>query len=135
MTKSTERYTIIHKLLLFFLYFIFLLSFYVIITYYTNSGGTGTRNPIFGCLESTEKWVEGKSNKAFLHFLPNLMIFQSGVHQKCCGNLKNHQKLAKNEEKLVVNNFSANSRYPKIGFRVPVPTVLWERRRRRASSA
>ena len=28
----------------------------------------------------SEKWIEGKLNKDFLHFLPYLMIFQSGVH-------------------------------------------------------
>ena len=46
-----------------------LLCYYYLHTYYTNSGGTGTRNPIFGCLESTEKWVEDKSLKLFRLFL------------------------------------------------------------------
>ena len=35
------------------------------------SGRTGTQNLGVGYLKSAEKWVEGKSNKAFLHFLPN----------------------------------------------------------------
>ena len=38
--------------------------------YFICSGGTGSRIPVFGYLESAEKWVEGKSKKAFLHFLP-----------------------------------------------------------------
>lgn len=48
-----------------------------------------------------EKWVEGKSNMAFLNFLPNfwyilyLMIFQRGACRKWWGTLKNHQILQK----------------------------------------
>ena len=36
---------------------------------YTNSGGTGTQNLIFGYSESAEKWIEGKLNKSFLFVL------------------------------------------------------------------
>ena len=47
--------------------------------------GTSTRNPIFRYPESSEKWVEGKLNKAILHFLPYflpyLMIFHGGALQ------------------------------------------------------
>ena len=39
------------------------------------SDGLGTRNLIFRYPESAEKWVESKLKKAFLHFLPYLMIF------------------------------------------------------------
>ena len=38
---------------------------------------------VSGTRSIVEKWVEGKLNKAFLHFLPNflsyLVIFQSGA--------------------------------------------------------
>ena len=40
-----------------------------------SSGGTS----IFGYPESGEKWIEGKLNKAFLLFLPNLMNFQTST--------------------------------------------------------
>ena len=36
----------------------------------TLHGNTGARNPIFGYLESAEKWVNGNLNKASLHFWP-----------------------------------------------------------------
>ena len=38
---------------------------------FTN-GGLDTRNWIFGYLESAKKWVQGKLNRAFLHYLPNV---------------------------------------------------------------
>ena len=46
-------------------------------TYYLVSGGTGTRNLGFDkiCSITMEKWVGGKFNNAFLHFLPNFAIF------------------------------------------------------------
>ena len=54
-------------------------------------GGTGTRKLIFGYLETAEKWVEDKLNKAVFHFLPYLMIFQSSAELSVHSTLKNHQ--------------------------------------------
>ena len=58
-------------------------------------GGTGTRKLIFGYLETAEKWVEDKLNKAFLHFFQifgiYLMIFQSFAAPSAYSTLKNHQ--------------------------------------------
>ena len=62
-------------------------------------------------------------------FLPYLMIFQSGAHRRCCKPLKIHQIQQKFSQKKNKENplstlpsihFSANFRYPKINFRVPV---------------
>ena len=38
-----------------------------------------------------EKWVEGKLNKAFLQFLPYLMILKVLLAPTVCSTLKNHQ--------------------------------------------
>ena len=43
---------------------------------HTTSGETGARNMIFGSSESAKKWVEGKSNNIFLHFLHHQISWQ-----------------------------------------------------------
>ena len=43
---------------------------------FPDSGGMGTRNRNSGTRCAMEKWIEGKLNNAFRHFLPYLMIFQ-----------------------------------------------------------
>ena len=61
-----------------------------------------TRNPI---LESVEKWIEGKLNKAFLHFLAKLFaLFDDfskwSILQRCCRTMKNHQIWKKMWQKM-----------------------------------
>ena len=54
-----------------------------------------------GNLESAEKWVEGKSNKAFLHFwdkfLPYLLIFQNSASPSVLSTLKKSSNMVKNK--------------------------------------
>ena len=53
----------------------------------TRNSDSASRNLDFGF----GKWVEDKLNKAFLHFLLNLMIFQSGRTKDTEKTLKNNQ--------------------------------------------
>ena len=61
-------------------------------------GRTGTRNSIFGYPESSEKWVEGKLNKAFLFFSQIFAIFDDLF--KFCSTFGMHhfEKSSKNLE-------------------------------------
>ena len=80
-----------------------------------------TKNLISGTRSIMEKWVEGKLNKAFVHFLSiffhNLMIVQIGWHRRHCDEiLKNHhiwQKIGKKWRNALFNlpstHFSADS--------------------------
>ena len=75
--------------------------------------GSGTRNQIFGCLESAKKWVWGKLNKGFLHFfaklLAYLMIIQCGVHAEGAAKLSKIiiyvKNLAQDEENTCLKMF------------------------------
>ena len=64
---------------------------------------------------SLKMGLKGKLNKAFLHFLPYLMIFQTEVCLRLCQTLKN-QNCGKNLRKALFNlpfkpRFSADSGY------------------------
>ena len=83
--------------------------------------------------------LKGKLNKVFLHFMPNFChiwwFFKVECTDRCCGTLKKtsnnkyDKNLTKIEEKpcstyMPSNHFLADSVYPKIRFRVPVPTLI-----------
>ena len=89
------------------------------------SGGTGTRKPDFGY---PPQWngLKASWTRIFFIFLPKFLAHFDdfsklsvvhSVYWRCCETLKNHQiwkKIGKKEK----SHFSADSRYPKIGFRV-----------------
>ena len=83
---------------------------------------------------NSKKWIEGKLNKNFLHFLPNLMIFQSSVAHLAHTALKNHQIcmakfLVKSEENtcstfLQPNNTQWSFQNLKSKFRVVPESII-----------
>ena len=83
----------------------------------------------FGHPEAAEKWIEGKLNKTFLHFLPNfLMIFQRFIAAFCILHFEKSSTIAKIWQKMKksppstflqpISPWNANGTYPKPGFRV-----------------
>ena len=90
------------------------------------SGGTGTRNLIFGYMEPAGKWAEGRWNKTFLHFFCKFfVIFDEATLRR--STLKNHQtwpKLGKNEE----NDWPSTISQFRVSF-PPQVRVLREQRK------
>ena len=79
-----------------------------------------------GYPKSAKKWVEVNLNKAFLHFLPYLMIFQSFTAPSVWSILENHKIMQKNEEKACSTPFSTKlGMYPIPRFRVPVSPLSY----------
>ena len=88
--------------------------------------GTGTHNTV-------EKWVEGKLIKTFLNFLTyfcHISGFFKVERTKCAEEFWKIMKSGKKRKKgrkalfdLSSTHFLADSRYLKIGIRVPIPPL------------
>jgi len=93
----------------------------------THNDGSGARNPGFGSAMAMGKWIYGKLNNDFLHFLQIYGILDD--FSKKHGVSSNMPKICqKNEERpcsicLLKTHFWADSGYPKIRFHVPDPSL------------